>query len=340
MNLDSDTPGSKTTGRRYSAAEWDSVRAAFASSIMVETSLNSLAQNLDLPEWPADGASETPSRYINLGYEELAAMPAFEDHPERIDLLIDILKETSAFDDPFGAMVTEQNPEKDNPILKNLAKLGIPEDFPMPLVALTAETRAYCMEQNLTTLKEFALFAQSVAQSVVVAGDFRALLNALSHIDETTLSMYLPYRPGEKGLHLIEGLALTVRAYAPEVQARLAQNFGARLGSEDAARAIAAGADETATAFAVLTQHTAAYVDYFETDLGKLQVQINEGVALGRLAGVLNDAVVETVVTSLLKPYLTLPNARSTTRTTNPPMEEVGPKRSGIFSSLKRFFSK
>ena len=43
----------------------------------------------------------------------------------------------------------------------------------MPLVALTAETRQYCTTESLGTLKEFALFAQSMAQNVVMAeGNF------------------------------------------------------------------------------------------------------------------------------------------------------------------------
>jgi len=36
----------------FTAKDWDEVRSAFASSIMVDTALSSLAQNLDGPDWP------------------------------------------------------------------------------------------------------------------------------------------------------------------------------------------------------------------------------------------------------------------------------------------------
>jgi hypothetical protein len=42
---------------------------------------------------------------------------------------------------------------------------------------------------------------------VIVGGDFKKLLNALSHIDENSLAEVLPFRPGQKGLHLVEAIA-------------------------------------------------------------------------------------------------------------------------------------
>lgn len=329
------------TAGKYGEADWDRVRRSFVSSIMMDTPLTSLAQNLDLADWPIEGAGEVPSKYVGLGFAELSALPDFAGQPRRVDQLIIILKETLAFDEPFGEMLTEVGAEKDNPILKTLAKLGIPEDFPMPLVALTAESRVYCTSENLGTLKEFSLFAQNLAQTVVVGGDFRALLNALSHVDEATLAMYLPYRPGQRGLHLIEGLALTVRAFPEEVQAHIAHEFGARLSPEDAVRARTAKLDQVREARGVIELQTTAYVEYFQADLAAMQQQINDGVALGRLAAVLNDPVAETIITSVLKPYLSLPVSRKPTRTTTPPMEPAAKAGGGGFlSSLARWFKK
>lgn len=340
MSLDAIPSGTgPAKAGKYGQSDWDAVRSSFAASIMVDTSLSSLAQNLDMPDWPIRGAAEIPSKYIDHTFEELSAMPGLAGRPERIDQLIAILKETLAFDQPFGEMIAEQNVEKDNPIIKNLAKLGIPEDFPMSLVALTPETREFCSLENLKTLKEFAMFAQSMAQSVIVGGDFRALLNALSHVDETTLAMYLPYRPGAKGLHLLEGIALAVRAFPADVQAALARWFGARLGSEDAAKASHASGLETEAASKVLTDHTASYVEHFQSDLMAMQEEVNQGVALGRLGSVLNDPVVESIVTSLLKPYLNFPAAKTAVRTTTPPLERETRKR-GFFASLFRLFKK
>ncbi|PTY06969.1 hypothetical protein DB347_10240 [Opitutaceae bacterium EW11] len=308
---------------------------------MVDTSLNSLAQNLDMADWPLKGATETPAKYIDHTFAELCAMPGIAGRRDRVDQLVTILKETLAFDQPFGEMIGEgkEESEKDNPIIKNLAKLGIPENFPMSLVALTAETREFCTLENLKTLKEFSMFAQNMAQSVIVGGDFRALLNALSHIDEATLAMYLPFRPGSRGLHLIEGIALAVRAFSPEIRAAMARSFGARLGSEDANAAARASRLETEAAVKVLTDHTASYAEHFQSDLAAMQKEVDQGVALGRLASVLKDPVVESIVTSLLKPYLSFPTQKVSVRATTPPVEAEAPSR-GFFATLLRWFKK
>jgi len=52
------------------AQDWNEVRAAFATSIMVNTALGSLAQNLDGPDWPIAGRDETPAAYVDLSFEE------------------------------------------------------------------------------------------------------------------------------------------------------------------------------------------------------------------------------------------------------------------------------
>jgi len=320
---------------------WEKVRVAFKSSIMVNTGLSSLAQNLDGPDWPVSGAGETPAKYLGLSYDELVAVPEFAGNLRRVELLINILKETQAFDDPFGEMVsdTAEATTKDNPVLKNMAKLGIPEDFPLSLVALLPETRDYCNLENLVTLRDFALFAQNLSQTVVVSGDFRAFLNSLSHIDEATLTLYLPFRPGEKGMHLIEGVALTVRAQSDEVQAALAQRFGARLGTSDLDTAAHASSLETAATEQMLTQQTAVYIEYFQADLAALQQQVDDGVPLARLVAVLKNPILETVVTGLLKPYVRQLSSSEPARTTAPPLEDDVPSRKkGFFSRLARFF--
>ena len=44
--------------------DWDDVRSAFATSIMVDTSLHSLAQNLDGPGWPIQSKDDTPATVV------------------------------------------------------------------------------------------------------------------------------------------------------------------------------------------------------------------------------------------------------------------------------------
>lgn len=339
-NSDSSSSGGASSQEEL-RSDWEKVRRSFKNSIMVDTALSSLAQNLDGPDWPVSGADQTPSKYIDLSYDDLVEHPDMRAHPARVELLINILRETQAFDDPFGQMVSEtaDAADKDNPILKNMAKLGLPEDFPLSLVALLPETRDYCNLENLVTLRDFALFAQNLSQTVVVSGDFRAFLNALSHIDEATLTLYMPFRPGAKGLHLLEGIALTVRAQSDEVQAALAQRFGARLGTSDMAAAAHASTLETSAIEQVLTQQAAAYIEYFQTDLAAVQQKIDDGEPLGRIVAVLKNPILETVVSGLLRPYLRMLAPAAPARTTAPPIDEEVPlKKKGFFAGLRRLF--
>lgn len=206
----------------FTAKEWDEVRTSFASSIMVDTALSSLAQNLEGPDWPIKGKEESPSVYIDLTIDEVKELLVLKGYPTHLGFLISILKDTLSFDDPFGDMLenTELSAEKDNQLIKNMAKLGIPEDFPILLTALDSDTREFCTLENLTSLGEFARFAQNMSQNVIVGGDFKKLLNALSHVDVKALREVLPFRVGGTGLHLFECLAQT-KGEATRVQAAL-----------------------------------------------------------------------------------------------------------------------
>ncbi len=260
---------------KSTAKDWDEVRSAFATSIMVDTSLNSLAQNLDGPEWPIKGKDETPSKYIDLSFEEVVELLQLKGQkPERIDQLIGLLKETLAFDSPFGDMVeqTQAASERDNPLLKNLAKLGISENFPINLTALDAGTLEFCKLEGLTTLGEFAVRAQAMSQNVIVGGDFKKLLNALSHVDEGVLVEVLPFRRGHKGLHLVEAMAQAARR------------------PDGAARA------EIATS-------------WFRDELSAIEKDLGAGGSLPRYFVALGNPELEKRAADLLRPHLRVPAA-------------------------------
>lgn len=294
------------------ARDWDQIRTAFSTSIMVDTSLSSLAQNLEGPDWPLKGKDETPSKYIDLAFDEVAALLALQGQPpERFDLLAGILKETLAFDDPFGDMVAqaEEAATRDNPLLKNLARLEIPADFPVALSALSPGTLEFCGREKLTTLSELAVFAQGMAQSVIVGGDFRLLLNALSHVDEGAIAQFLPFRPGSPGLHWIESIAQALRA-AP-LEQRLALARKGALPVEPLAGALTARAD------------------YFAAEVADLRRQQAEGVSLDRAVQILKDPAIEPLVLAELSRRLG-PGAGGTA---------AAPKR-GLFGSLARLFGR
>ena len=255
---------------KSTAKDWNDVRTAFASSIMVDTSLSSLAQNLDGPDWPIKGKDETPAKYIDLSFDEVVELLQLKGQsPDRLDQLISVLKETLAFDSPFGDMVeqTAAAAERDNPLLKNMAKLSIPENFPIALTGLETSTLEFCKLEKLVTLGEFGVFAQNMAQNVIVGGDFRKLLNALSHVDEAALAEVLPFRRGQKGLHLVEALAQAAKA--PDATARA----------------------ERATT-------------WFRDELSAIEKDVAAGGSLDRHFVILNNPALEKKAVELLRPYL------------------------------------
>jgi len=290
---------------RYTAREWDEVRASFSSSILADTSLSSLAQNLEGVDWPLKGENETPASYLSLDFEEMRERLALCGQPPRMaDHLIDILKETMSFDNPFGEMVvqSEEAAIRENPLLKNLAKLRIPEDFPIALTALAPETLAFCRLENVTTLKEFAMMAQRMAQTIIVGGDFRSLLNALSNIDEKALARHLPFRPGATGLHYVEGLGHAVRAQPFAVQLALRRQTGETLSVEECELAARVTGKQLAYARAALVERAEALRACFGEECALLDQQLVLGEERRRAAAILNDPMIELLVADLLKP--------------------------------------
>ena len=258
---------------KSTAKDWDEVRTAFASSIMVDTSLNSLAQNLDGPEWPIKGKEETPAKYIDLTLAEVVDMLQLKGQkPERVDQLLGLLKETLAFDSPFGDMVeqTQAASERDNQLLKNLAKLEISENFPITLTALAPGTLEFCKLEGLSTLGEFAVRAQEMSQKTIVGGDFKKLLNALSHVDEAALAEVLPFRRGHKGLHLVEAMAQAAKSADGPARAELATSW-------------------------------------FRDELRAIEADLGAGGSLSRYFVALGNPEMEKKAADLLRPHLRIP---------------------------------
>lgn len=287
---------------KFTAKDWDEARKSFRNSIMVDTNLGSLAQNLDTQDWPIAGEEEKPSKYIDFTWEELQMLPEFGGKPERIEHLISILKETLSFDNPFGDMVetVEAASAKENPILKTLGKLGIPEDFPLALAKLSPDVRSFCDSQGLKTVGEFANFAQNVAQKIVIGGDFRSLLNALTHGDEQGIGQHLPFRRGEKGLHLAEAAGLALASLPrPEVLA-LARSYGAKLNPADSSAAKAATKEELQKIEAAARSGLEAVLSWFKDQKAALVKLLAEGGSLERYLLVLNDPAREAVAARLI----------------------------------------
>jgi len=268
------------------STQWDEVRTAFSTSIMVDTALSSLAENLDGPEWPGVGKIDTPADYIDLSHNEVVELLSSRGYPEdALGQLIEILRETLAFDDPFGDMVEHSAAaaEAENPIIENLKKLDIPESFPIALSNLSKDAKEFCELEKLETLAEFAVFAQGMSQNVIVGGDFKTLLNALSHIDEPAIAKFLPFRPNAKGLHFVEAIGGLARSLRPLEQDKL------KAGGEPSI--------EVAARVGVLAKH---FVDDYEALKGRLEA----GASVAREVMVLQDPAVEPIAEQLLAAHL------------------------------------
>ncbi len=304
---DSENPQSE----KYTAAHWDKLRASFQSSMLVDTRLSSLAESLDTESWPLRGKEETPAKYIDYSFEELHQLAEMREHPERIRLLIDILDGTLAFDDPFGDMVQaeEASASEENEVLKNLQRLQIPPEFPLSLTNLSRESRQLCDNQQLTTLQEFAEFSQNMAQHIVLAGDFRKLLNSLIHIDEKTIAGYLPFRPGTKGLHLPEAIAFAIGDLETEERLALYRKCGGRLESEEKSLAARLSPQEVNEVEKRLKAKIEQLFAWFAREKEDIESMVHYGQSLDRFFVPINDPAAEWIATRIVGGMIKRPAA-------------------------------
>jgi hypothetical protein len=212
--------------------EWNEVRLAFFNSLMVDTPISSLAQNLEFEAgWPIEGDNEVPSKYIGLSWEEVNRMPELAGQPLRIGLLITILRETMAFDDPFGEMIetVEKASEGKQDLKQTLSELGIPMDLPLEVCAISPDILEFCSGEGVTTIGDFATFSERLAQNgLLLGGDIQGLLNALILRDEPTIARYLPFRPQSEGIHFVEAMGMLVGKLNDPARDSLLKRYGAR----------------------------------------------------------------------------------------------------------------
>ena len=267
--------------------QWDELRLAFHRSLLADTPLSSLAQNIDGCAWNVEGPEEKPSAYIDLSHQELLLrLRARNLPPILIDHLADILRGTLAFDESFGAMVEIANKAeaRTDPVQRNLERLGIPPDFPTELCCFTPGTHQFCTREGLVKMIDFLMFSRSASRQVIVGGEFRDLLNAIVHIDEATLARLLPFRLKTTGLHLVEAIGLLVRPLGIEERVMLARS--------------------PASTPVELKQQVARRVDYFQDQTAHLRQSLKSGMPLPRLVVSLDDLSVESAVAALLAPHL------------------------------------
>jgi hypothetical protein len=316
---------------KFTSSEWDDIRKKFRHSIMADTSLVSLAQNLDTKEWPHKAEDEKPSKYIEFGYDELLMLPEIAGNADKADHLIGILKETLAFDDPFGDMVAEveKTAAKDNPILKTLSRLNIPATYPMALANFSEGTRVVCASEGVKTIGEFANLGQQMSTRVVLGGDFRNALNALTHGDEEGIGQFLPFRKGSTGLHLPEAIGLVSAGLPRPEQLGLAKAYGAKLSPADAAAAKSLTKEQVEKIESGLRVTLKAALDWFKDQQPALVKHLEDGGTYERYFVVINDPAREAIAVKLTSSVL---KVSAKAAAASPTAGE--PKKGGLFGRL------
>ena len=291
----SDTPTSSGDGPDAELAElWEQVRKRFATSNMVELNLNSLAQNAEAMDWPIEGEDETPSKYIDFTYDELKMLPELAPDHSRIRLLIEILHETLVFDTGFEDLEIGEE-TTDQTVRKNLEDLGIPEEYPIDLTNLNDEAKDLCQAEGIENLRQFADFSQNMAQNVVIGGDFRTLINALTLCDEEEISNFLPYRPGDKGLHIVEAFAMFIRPLNDDQKHALAKKAGMEFSEDEDLNFGTPPSHEISKLENEILDKLKPVLVWFEKDRDALQKKFESGQDVRRDLLVLKDEQVEAI---------------------------------------------
>lgn len=208
------------------AEEWEKLCFLLQDSMMADTSLSKLAQNIGR-KWPIRGREECPRKYIGHTLDDLAELPEFYGKGNRLNLLYEILLETQAFDDPFHEMVTHFDAitEEESPPVKALHELDMPVDFPVELASFSSSTEALCEAEGLATIGQLIEFSQRCAKTVLLGGEFQRFLNALIQHDVASLKQFLPVREGRTGPFLAESIAKMALRLTDEEAAFLLQRY-------------------------------------------------------------------------------------------------------------------
>ncbi|MSU46040.1 MAG: hypothetical protein EXS42_02650 [Lacunisphaera sp.] len=154
-----------------------------------------------------------------------------------------------------------------------------------------------------------------MATRLVLGGDFRTALNALTHGDEEGIAQFLPYRKGATGLHLAEAIGL----------------IGAGLPRADQlALAKAITKEQTDKLESGLRTTVPAALDWFKDDKTALLQHLSDGGTYERYSTVLNDHAREAIAVRLISAVL-----KVETKAESKSSEAAG-KKGGFFSRLFR----
>jgi hypothetical protein len=293
---------SDSSKAKYSPAEWEHIRQRFSNSILKETEVAVLGQNAGI-SWPFKGKGETPEKYIAYDFEELQSVPGLIGKKSRIHKLIDILRETLAFDDPFSDLAHSLEAESDEDFTfeRILTKYSVPLDFPVHLLHFSVEVEALIKREQIRTLVELVHYGQNTAPDDIEAQDLKDFLNSLAHKDETGIANHIPFRPNVWGLHLIEAIGLIAERLPEEAQAHLLSLTGAALRPQEEAILETLDVERADATLAAATDRVAAARDWFQGDAKELQQAFHTKGAPERMFIAINNPERERLGLALAK---------------------------------------
>lgn len=293
---------SKQNLEKYSAAEWEYICRRFFNSILNETEIAKLGQNVGI-SWPFKGSDETPTKYIEYSLEELDTVPGLIGKKSRVKKLMDILRETLAFDDPFGDMAdkVEMESEVDHTFGIILKRLNVAVDYPARFVHFAPETQALLQNEELTTVLDVVQYGQKLTSDVTAGDDLRAFMNSLAHKDEAGIRQHIPWRRGDRGLYLPEAIGLAAQGLNQPLQLELLYQSGVEL-SEVESEIRQNGSDASSE-----TQLKAALLEvtelcrWFSVEAQELKELFQSGEMPERFFIPINDTRVERVALALAR---------------------------------------
>jgi len=286
---------------RYNADDWEDIRKRFVNSSMMDAELSALGENAGI-DWRGPGSDTTPDELVVLSYDELLMHPTINGNPNRLERLIDIFKETLAFDDPLGALIGAGDEEEDPAaeIMERAKKMGLNEEYPIELIPLSAPTRDFCEGEQISNLGQLLRMGSRLAGNIVIGGDFKDILNAVSSDNKPVLQRYLPIRAEINGFQLPEALGLLPSHTEEAVRLGLFRKFGGVLTSKESGQAGSVSEvrqDEALEKLETLTQQT---LDYFTDHKDELDRAAREADALRQYLSVLKNEVKEKIAFALV----------------------------------------